>query len=123
MELSEEFREGLAEYFDWEYTNIPNLEEPVLIISNYSPSSEFHPFSFAFSLRGSPKCWISHDKVKKVGDEAPNRHPDYKDFNRNRQKFYAYSVRAFENSTFTDIAKFKRVCDKLYANIDQGENG
>ena len=112
MELSEEFREGLAEYFDWEYTNIPN-----------SPSSEFHPFSFAFSLRRSPKCWISHDKVKKVGDEAPNRHPDYKDFNRNRQKFYAYSVRAFENSTFTDIAKFKRVCDKLYANIDQGENG
>ena len=123
MELSEKFRAELNEYFDWEYTNIPNLEEPVLIISNYSPSSELPPFSFAFSLRRSPKCWISHDKVKKVGNEAPNRYPDYKDFNHTGQRFYAYSVRALENSTFTDIAKFKRVCDRLYANIDQGENG
>ena len=123
MELSKEFREELAEYFDWEYTNIPNLEEPVLMIFNYSPSNESSPFSFAFSLRGNPKCWISHDKVKEVGDKAPNRYPDYKDFNHNRQKFYAYSVQAFENSTFSDIAKFKRVCNRLYANIDQGENG
>lgn len=123
MEFSEEFREGLNESFDWKYTNVSNLEEPVLMIFNYSPSSELPPFSFAFSLRGSPKCWISHDKMKKVGNEAPNRYPDYKDFNHNRQKFYAYSVRAFEKATFSDITKFKKVCNRLYVNIDQGENG
>ena len=123
MELSEEFREGLNEYFDWEYTNIPNLEEPVLIIFNYSPLSESLPFSFGFSLRGSPKCWISHDKVKEVGGESPNRKQDYRDFNYKGQRFYAYSVQSFENSTFRNIAEFKKVCKRLYANIDQGEGG
>ena len=122
MELSEEFRKGLNEHFDWEYTNISNLDEPVLIIFNHSPPSESHPFSFAFSLRGSPKCWISHDKVKKVGDKSPNRYQDYRDFDYSGQRFYAYSVKAFENFTFSDIANFRRACSRLYANIDQGED-
>ena len=123
MELSEEFKEGLKESFAWEYTNISNLDEPVLIIFNYSPPSESRPFSFAFSLRGNPKCWISHDKVKKVGDKSPNRHQEYRDFDYDGQRFYAYSVQAFENPTFSDIAEFKKVCKRLYAHIDQGADG
>lgn len=123
MEFSEEFRAGLNEYFDWEYTNIPNLGEPVLIIFNYSPSSKLSPFSFAFSSRESPKCWISHHKVKDVGGESPNRHQEYRDFNYNGQKFYAYSIQPLEKSTFRDITKFKKACNRLYVNIDWGEDG
>lgn len=122
MKLSEEFKKGLNEYFDWEYKNISNQDEPVLIVFNYSPSSESRPFSFAFNLRRKPKCWISHDKVKEIGDKSPNRRQDYGDFNHKGQNFYAYSVQAFENSTFNNIVEFKKVCNRLYANIDEGKD-
>ena len=119
MELAEEFKEGLKESFDWEYINIPNLDEPVLIIFNYSPSSKSRPLSLAFSLKGNAKCWISHDKVKEIGGKSPNRHQEYRDFDCKGQRFYAFSVQPFQNPTFTDIAEFKKACKRLHAHIDQ----
>ena len=123
MELSEEFKEELNGYFNWKHTNISNLDQPVLIILNYSPSSESRPFSFAFNLTGQPKCWMSHDKVRKFDGKPPRRYEKYKDFNYKGQRLYAYSVRAFKNSTFSNIAEFKEICDRLYAHMDQGEGG
>ncbi len=124
MKLSEEFKKELNECSSWKcwkYTSIPSLDQPVLIILNYRPSIESSPFSFAFNLKGENKCWISCDKVKEICGKSPNRHEDYVDFNHKTHKFYAYSVEAFKDTTFSNIAEFKKICNTLYTHIDQVE--
>ncbi len=122
MSLSEEFKKELDKYFWWEFDNIPNLDQPVLIILNYSPPNENLPVSFAFNLRSEPKCWmsVSGDKIRQIEGKPPTYWPDYKDFSYRERKFYAYSVEAFEDSVFRNISEFGEVCDRLYAHIDQG---
>lgn len=121
MQLSEEFKEGLNEHFQWEFTNIPNLDVPVLIIFQYSPRNEDVPFSFAFNLNKEPKCWMSHDKVKGVENSqvGPNPHEKYRKFNCKGYTFYPYSVQVFPDIIFQDINKFKKICCELYEYIDQ----
>jgi len=121
MELSEEFKKGLYDNFRWKHTNISNLDQPVLIILDYSPTSESVPFSFAFNLDGESRCWISHNKVKTVGgnNSLPTLYEAYKEFCYEGTKFYPYSIVAIEDTVFSNIAEFKGVCERLYAHIDQ----
>ena len=121
MPLSEEFKKELDKCFWWEFDNIPNLNQPVLVIFNYSPPNENLPISFAFNLRSEPKCWmsVSGDNIRQVEGKSPTYWPDYKDFSYGGRNFYAYSVKAFEDSVFKNISKFREVCERLYAHIDQ----
>ena len=119
MHLSEEFKEELNKLFSWRYEDISNLDHTILIILDYSPSNKDRPFSFAFSLRKESKCWISHDKMRQIGDNSPSYHPKYREFTYETRKFHPYSVRA-EHISFGNIDELKKVCDALYAHIDQG---
>lgn len=117
MALSAEMKDALAGSFHWKLTNVPELESPVLMVFDYSPRNEPHLASIAFDYSGGPKCWLSESKVRKIGDEAPNPHPDYRMFVFDRRTFHPYSIQAFPPSIFEDIHEFKSACHRLYQHV------
>ena len=118
MTVSEEFQQRLDEHFNWEETNIPNLNRPVLLIFDYSPTDGAQPFSFAFEP-GASKCWITHNKIKLVDDIAPPAfHAEYGEFSHKKHHFYPYSIQV-PPDTFANIQEFKNTCNRLYNHIDQ----
>lgn len=120
MDLPEKMREALNQFFNWQLTNVPELENPVLIVLEYSPYDHQRPISIAFDYSGGPKCWLSEIKVKKIGDNGPKPHTDYRNFDFKERKFYPYSIEAFPITIFVDIEKFRSACWLLYQHIDWG---
>lgn len=117
MALSAEMTDALAGSFHWKLTNVPELESPVLMVFDYSPRNEPHLVSIAFDYSGGPKCWMSESKVRKIGDKAPNPHPDYRMFVFDGRTFHPYSIQAFPSSIFEDIHEFKSACHRLYQHV------
>ena len=118
MDLSIEMNEALDQFFNWRLVNVPELEHPVLIILEYSPNDDQHPLSIAFDYSGGPKCWLSKSKVRKIGDNSPKPHADYRNFVFNERKFYPYSIKALPKTIFNNIEEFMSVCRLLYQHIE-----
>ena len=76
MRLSTEFREALDQSVKWQLTNVPELDNIVLIVFDYSPGNDHPPISIAFDCSGGAKCWMSRPKVKSINGNAPNPYSD-----------------------------------------------
>lgn len=119
MNLSDTMKEALNQVaINWELVNISELDVPVLIVLDYSPSDNQPPHSIAFDCSGAPKCWITASKVCTINGNSPSIHPDYREFCFRNRKFYPYSIQAFSNTIFQDIREFKSACQALYQHAD-----
>ena len=121
MTLPAQMKEALDQSFKWRPTNVPELENPVLIVLDYSPGDDQRPLSIAFDFSGGAKCWLSETKVRKIGDDGPKPHPDYRKFVFEGREFHPYSIRAFPQAIFAEIQKFQSACRGLYQHADWNE--
>lgn len=120
MALSKEMKKELSRSFKWRLENVPGLDEPVLVVLDYSPRNDQSPISIAFDWNGGPKCWISESQVCKQDGQSPSSHPQYREFVFERHRFYPYSIQAFPKDIFEDIEQFKTACRSLYRHAVRG---
>lgn len=105
---------SLDQFFNWTLVQVPVLESPVLLILDYSPSVGEPPLSVAFDYGQGAKCWMTASEARKIGDDAPKAHEDYKEFTWQGRQFKPYSIRSLSGSIFEDVDALKAVCRKLY---------
>ncbi len=102
---------------NWSLEQIPVLESPVLLILDYSPSASDRPLSIALDCGCGPKCWMTASEVRKIGDNAPKRHENYKEFTWEGQRFRPYSIQSLPVDVFEDIDALMAVCRRLYNHV------
>ena len=110
--------DALNQYFNWRRTNVPELEQPLLIILDYSPKDDSPPLSIAFDYSNGPKCWLSESKVRKIGVIGPKPHSKYGQFTFEGRRFYPYSIVALPSNSFKDIQVLMSTCQQLYKHVD-----
>ena len=120
MALSAEMEKGLGRCFRCKLENVPELDEPVLVVLDYSPSNDQPPISIAFDYNGGPKCWLSVTQVYERGGHKPNRHSEYREFVFEGRRFYPYSIQAFPKNIFESIEQFTDACRSLYRHAVKG---
>ena len=120
MALLKEMEKELSRSFKWRLENVPDLDEPVLVVLDYSPSNDQPPISIAFDYNGGPKCWLSELQVYERNGHKPNRHPEYREFVFEGRRFYPYSIQAFPKNIFESIEQFTDACRSLYRHAVQG---
>ena len=118
MALSSVMEDALNQRFNWRLTNVPELESPVLIVLDYSPSNDDAPLSIALDFAGGSKCWMSEERVIKIDDNAPKPHPDYRQFVFEERRFHPYSIQGLGTSLFEDIQIFSSICKRLYSHVE-----
>ena len=121
MALTATMKEALDQRFNCRLVNVPELEQPVLIVLDYSPSDDQTPLSIAFDFSCDPKCWLTVSKVCKIGDEGPSPHSSYREFDFEGRKFHPYSIEAFPSVIFEEIEEFQSACRCLYQHADWSE--
>ena len=97
-QISAAMQEKLNDFAMWKLVQVPVLEEPVLVILDYSPSMEQLPLSIAFDYGRGPKCWMTASRVRKIGDDAPKYHEDYREFPWKGRQFMPYSIQKLPES-------------------------
>ena len=113
--------------FDFEFTQKDNIEEPILLISNYSTNQEKNKVNFAFSLAefysgidnfnfGS-KYWMTEQSVKSINGNIPNPHIEYKEFEHRGERYYPFSAQLQEYS-LQSTTSIKSACKELYSHIN-----
>ena len=117
-QISAAMHEKLNECVKWTLAQVPVLEDPVLLILDYSPSMEQPPLSIAFDYGCGPKCWMTASKVRKIGNKAPKYHEDYKEFPWEGRQFIPYSIKKLPSSIFEDINDLQAACRKLYQHVE-----
>ena len=121
IELSPMMIEALDQTFKWHHGNVSELDEPILVVFDYSPSDDHPPLSIAFSLSEQAKCWLSESRVREIDDVGPSPHPDYRRFRLHGRRFYPYSIAAFSRSYFERIGRLVSACQCLYRHVDWGD--
>ncbi len=117
MSLSQEMKDQLDRSFNWRLTNVPELQPPVLVVLDYSPSSDQRPVSIAFDFTGGRKCWLSEQQVRRIDGRGPNPYMDYREFTFAGRRFHPYSIEAFPRDIFEDIKQFDNACWRLYQHV------
>ena len=117
LQLSATMKEKLDQVFNWSLAQVTVLESPVLLIFDYSPSMGGRPLSIAFDCGCGPKCWMTAPGVRKIGDEAPKPHEDYREFPWEGRQFKPYSIQSLPRSIFEDIEVLMAVCRRLYRHV------
>ncbi len=120
MGPSLEMREALDRFFKWTLTNVSELENPVLIVLDYSPQDDGRPLSIAYDYTNGPKCWLSETKVRDLDSTGPNPNSNYRQFAFEGRRFYPYSIVPLSTTVFEDIEEFRSACLRLYHHIDWG---
>ena len=118
MELSEHIKKELTQRFNWKLTNISELDEPVLIVFDYSPSDQQPVVSIAFDLSGGNKCWITTEKVISINDDGPKAHLKYGKFTFETRNFHPYSIKVSSQEIFQDVSLLTSMCQRLYQHVD-----
>lgn len=119
MKKAEETRKALEQSFNCKQINVSELDTPLLVVLDYSPSDNQRPLlSIAFDVLGRPRCWMTVSKVRDIDGKSPNRHEDYREFTYEGRRFHPYSIHAFPLSIFTDVEEFTFACRLLYAHAD-----
>ena len=117
-QISAAMQEKLNDFAMWKLVQVPVLEEPVLVILDYSPSMEQLPLSIAFDYGRGPKCWMTASRVRKIGDDAPKYHEDYREFPWKGRQFMPYSIQKLPESIFQDINILHAACRQLYQHVE-----
>ena len=120
MELPNEMIRDLDSFCSWRFTNVPELETPVLILLDYSPSNDLASVSIALDYAGGNKCWMSEPKVRQIDGNGPNKHQDYREFDFHGRRFYPYSIQGLTAREFESIESISSICTRLYNHIDWG---
>lgn len=120
MAFSKEMKLELDRAFKCSLENVSELDAPVLVVLDYSPSNDLPPISIAFDYNGGPKCWLSVTQVYERGGHKPNGHSEYREFVFEGRRFYPYSIQAFPKSIFECIEQFEDTCRSLYRHAVQG---
>ncbi len=129
-EKQKKLQDTLSNYYKISFTDIANIDDPLLIIHDYSPSdSNLNLVSFTFSLleyyKGrnnifSEKFWVTHSKVKDpTGSNTPNPNPAYKEFVYGNT-FYPFSAKLNNKFNFLDQKSIALLLNSLYSTIDWG---
>ena len=118
MVLSESMRDALNQRFNWHLTNVPELENPVLIILDFSPDETGGLLSVAFDTTAAPKCWMSEANVNLINGIGPKSHSDYKHFVFKERLFHPFSIKPLGTVIFQDIQKLSSVCNRLYRHVN-----
>lgn len=118
MVLSESMRDALNQQFKWHLTNVPELENPVLIILDFSPDEIGGLLSIAFDTMAAPKCWMSEPNVNMINSKGPKSHSDYKHFEFEERQFHPFSIQSLGTAIFQDIQKLSSVCNRLYRHVN-----
>lgn len=121
FELSPLMIDALNQKFKWHYGNVSELDEPILVVFDYSPTDNHPSLSIAFSVSEKAKCWLSERQLLKIKDEAPSPHPDYRSFKLQGRMFFPYSITAFSKLYFEEIGCLISACQMLYQHIDWEE--
>ncbi|MCY4226033.1 MAG: hypothetical protein OXF06_14530 [Bacteroidetes bacterium] len=114
MNLSEQLTQELRKLYHFKLTNIPVLDQPVLIVLDYSPLVDQIPISIAFDYSGGPKCWLSVCRVRMIDGQGPFFYQEYREFCFENRRFYPYSIQSFPMSIFQNINEFTSACRTLY---------
>ena len=109
--------DALTQSFNWKLRNVPELENPVLFVFDYSPRDNPNLLSIAFDYSGGAKCWMSEDQVRKIGNKGPKPHEDYRKFTHDERKFHPYSIQPFPQTVFEEIREFRSACQRLYRHV------
>ena len=117
-QLTEAMNEKLDQIFNWTLAQVPALENPVLLILDYSPSLGDPPLSIALDRGCGPKCWMTAPAVRKIGNAAPNPKEDYREFTWQGRQFKPYSIEPLSGSIFEDIDALMAVCRRLYCHVE-----
>ena len=113
--LSEAMIAGLKERcLDWCIDSVRDLDTPVMIVSDYSPSYDLPSLSIAFDTAGRARCWLSTSRVKPINGKSPSSHEDYRRFNHKGTWFYPYSIRSLGLAIFDDADELHTACWILY---------
>ena len=121
-QIKQELQPGLSSLFKYEICYVKNLDEPILIILDYSPQNNEPLASFAFSLGEydggifPPKCWMTHTELSPEYQDPPRLHEGYKKFSYEGNQFYPFSVNLSEY-TPKDVTSIKNVINSLYGHI------
>ena len=111
-------KKELTQRFNWKLTNISELDEPVLIVYDYSPSDQQPVISIAFDFSGGNKCWITTEKVISINNDGPNSHSDYGMFTFETRHFHPYSIQVSPQEIFQDVSHLTSMCQRLYQHVD-----
>lgn len=108
----------LEKCFDAEFDNVSNINPALLFVWNYKPWAGGNPISLAFPVN-EPKCWTSVKRTnpKKINNESPNYHPDYKCFNHKGTQFFPYSIQAISIEKMNDVELFNQVCLQMHEHM------
>lgn len=117
-QISAAMQEKLNEFAMWSLVQVPVLEDPVLLIFDYSPALDQQPLSIAFDYGCGPKCWMTASKVKKIEDKAPKYHEDYREFLWEGRQFIPYSIQNLPGSIFENITALQAACRRLYQHVE-----
>ena len=117
-QISAEMQETLNDFAMWSLVQVPVLEDPVLLILNYSPAMEQPPLSIAFDYGCGPKCWMTASTMRKIGNNAPKYHEDYRDFTWEGRHFIPYSIQNLPRTIFNDIKALQAACRRLYQHVE-----
>ena len=107
----------LGAAFHLEVANVPELEHPVAIVFDYSPTDTDRPLSFALGLASERKCWLTTSKVQQVDGIGPNPYPNYREFCYAGRRFHPYSIEPIPTDAFGCVSKFESICRGLYAHV------
>lgn len=107
----------LGKVFNVKVTNVPELEHPIAVVLDYSPSDLDRPLSLAFGLASERKCWLTASKVQQIDGVGPNSHPDYRQFDYAERQFYPYSIEPLPTETFDCVSKLNAICRRLYDHV------
>ena len=116
-QLSAAMQEKLNEFAKWAFEQVRVLESPVLLVFDFSPSADQRPLSIAFDYGGGAKCWMTAGKVRKIGNDGPKFHEDYKEFPCEGRRFIPYSIQKLPGSIFENIDELKAACRRLYRHV------
>ncbi|MCY4427677.1 MAG: hypothetical protein OXC05_11710 [Halieaceae bacterium] len=117
MKLSEEMTKAINRLCKWKLTNVAVLDKPVLILFDYSPTSDTPPLCIAFDSSHRAKCWLTETRLREIEDKCPKPHPKYKAFTFEGRKFHPFSIEAFPEAMFGSIDDFSLACRSLYDHV------
>ena len=118
MDLSAEMKAALNQNYNWRMTNVPELDTPVLIVLDYSPSRDQSPLCIALDTIDGPKFWMTASKVVKIDNQAPRLHMDYRQFRFEGRLYHPYSIVSLPHDIFDNIRELSATCRRIYEHVD-----
>ena len=115
ISLSEAMIAGLKDRcLDWSIGNVQELETPVMVVRDYSPSYDMPSLSIAFDMAGRARCWLSVSEVQQIDGKSPSPHENYRHFVHQEIWYYPYSIRSLGLDIFQDANELYKACWILY---------